>query len=69
MADTPKYPQITVQLTGEDGNVFFIIGKMTKALRHADVSIEDRKAFTDACFSADDYDHVLRICMEYVNVE
>jgi len=28
-----KYPNITVQLVGEDGNAFNILGKVTKTLK------------------------------------
>jgi hypothetical protein len=29
----PKYPNVRVQLTGEDGNAFFIIVRVAQALR------------------------------------
>jgi hypothetical protein len=63
----PKYPDINVQLTGEDGNAFFIIGRTTKALKRADVSSEEIQEFRDEAMSGD-YDHLLRTCMEWVNV-
>ena len=31
----PKFPEIDVQLTGEDGNAFAVLGKVSKALRRA----------------------------------
>ena len=64
----PKYPEIEVQLTGEDGNAFFIIGRVSKALKRGGAKPEDIKAFSDKAMSGD-YDNVLRTCMEYVNVE
>lgn len=61
-----KYPQLEVQLSGEDGNAFAIIGRVSKAIRT--VSREDANEFSQKCFSADSYDKVLRLCMEYVTV-
>lgn len=34
----PKYPDITVQLTGENGNAFYILGKCLSAMRRANIS-------------------------------
>lgn len=62
----PKYPEVEVQLSGEDGNAFAIIGRVSKAINRVDKTAADE--FTQKCFSADDYSHVLRICMEYVTV-
>jgi hypothetical protein len=31
----PRHPDICVQLTGEDGNAFAILGRTTRALRQA----------------------------------
>jgi hypothetical protein len=61
-----KYPEIEVQLSGEDGNAFAIIGRVSKAIRT--VSREDANEFSQKCFSAGSYDEVLRLCMEYVTV-
>lgn len=37
----PKFPHVTVKLLGEDGNAFFILGAVIKAMRRAKVSEED----------------------------
>lgn len=63
----PKYPDIEVQLSGEDGNAFSIIGSVRQALRRANVPKEDVEAFTSEAMS-DDYDNVLRTCMKWVTV-
>ena len=58
---------VVVQLEGEDGNAFSIIGRVRKALKrggHADLV----KAFTEEAMSGD-YDHLLQTAMEYVEVE
>ena len=63
---TPKY-NIDVQLTGIDGNAFAIMGAVSKALRENDVSKELIDKFQDECMSGD-YDHLLQVCMQWVNV-
>lgn len=63
-----KYPDIHVQLVGKDGNAFAIIGACTKAARRAHVIDSDIKKFQDEAMSGD-YDHLLRTCMEWFNVE
>lgn len=62
-----KYPEIEVQLTGEDGNAFAVLGKVRKALRRADVPQEEIEQFTKEATSGD-YDHLLGVCIEWVNV-
>ena len=63
-----KYPEITVQLTGNDGNAFAIMGAVDKALRRANVSTEERDAYRKESMSGD-YDHLLQTAMRWVNVE
>jgi len=36
-----KYPEIEVQLTGNDGNAFSIMGTVTKALRRGGATKEE----------------------------
>lgn len=62
-----KYPEIEVQLSDEDGNAFFIISRVRKALRNADVSKDEIEKFTQEAQSGD-YDNVLRTCMRWVAV-
>ena len=61
----PKYPDIKVKLTGEDGNAFSILGRVTKALRRAGVPLEERKQF-QAEATATDYNNVLQTVMKWV---
>lgn len=63
-----KYPNITVQLTGEDGNAFSIIGRVRKAMRRHDVTEDELKKFSDEA-TAGDYVNLLQTCMKWVNVE
>ena len=62
-----KYPDITVELVGQDGNAFAILGSVSQALRRADVSKAEIKEFTDEATSGD-YDHLLQTCMRWVDV-
>ena len=63
----PKYPDIQVQLSGEDGNAFAIMGKIMKALAEADVSVGKRSAYQIESMSGD-YNHVLTTAMRWVTV-
>ena len=63
-----RYPNVTVQLTGEDGNAFSIMGRVGKSLKRAGVSAEEVAKFYKEAQSGD-YDHLLQTCMKWVNVE
>lgn len=64
----PKFPHVTVKLLGEDGNAFFILGAVMKAMRRAKVSEEDITKFREEATSGN-YDHLLQTVMSYVNIE
>jgi hypothetical protein len=63
----PKYPDITVQLTHEDGNAYAILGRVNRALRQAGVSQAEREAFMQEA-TAGDYDGMLQTVMRWVEV-
>ena len=63
-----KYPEITVQLSGEDGNAMCIIAKVRKALKRGDVSKEEVDKFCEEATSGN-YDNVLVTAMKWINVE
>jgi hypothetical protein len=67
-ADVPKYPDIVVQLSGEDGNAYMIIGNVASALRRGGVSTPEIDEFIVEAKSGD-YDNVLQIAMRWVEVE
>lgn len=67
MTEECKHPEIKVQLSGEDGNAFSVIGRVTKALRKGSVSDEDIRKFMNDAMSGD-YDHLLQTCMIWVTV-
>lgn len=57
----------TVKLAGEDGNAFAIMGNVTKALRKAGADKEYIDEYLNKSMSGD-YDHLLGVAMEYVDV-
>ena len=65
---TPRYPDVTVRLVGEDGNAFSIMGRVRGALRRADVPQDEIERFTAEAM-AGDYDDLLRTVMAWVDVE
>ncbi len=65
--ETPRFPNIEVQLTGEDGNAFAILGKVRRELRRNDVSDEQIEEFLEDAKSGD-YNHLLNTAMNWVTV-
>lgn len=63
-----KYPEVTVQLSGQDGNAFAILGAVSNALKRAGVDKAERDAFF-AEATAGDYDALIRTAMRWVNVD
>lgn len=63
----PKFPEIVVQLTGQNGNAFNLVGIVREAMRGR-VPREDVEKFTAEAFSGD-YDHLLATCTEWVTVK
>lgn len=64
----PKYPDITVELVGQNGNAFHILGICLRAMRRAGLSKEEQDAFHAEATSGN-YDHLLATCMKWFNVE
>jgi len=67
MDSTVKY-DIDVQLTGEDGNAFAILAAVVKGLKKAGASPVEIDEFQQEAMSGD-YDHLLQVCMRWVNVQ
>ena len=63
----PKYPQVKVQLVGEDGNAFAIIGSVIREMRRAGLTEEQREEYRVEAM-AGNYDHLLQVTMKYVAV-
>ena len=58
---------IDVQLSGEDGNAFSIIGTVRRALKRAGATNEELAEFSEEAMSGD-YDHLLQTARAWVNV-
>ena len=67
MNATVKYPEVEVQLSGQDGNAFAIMGAVSSALRRAGVSKEERDAYFAEATSGD-YNHLIHVTMNWVEV-
>lgn len=63
-----KYPDITVELVGKDGNAFSILGACTRAMRKAHLTQSEIDAFMQEATSGS-YDDLLATCMNWFNVE
>jgi hypothetical protein len=63
---TPKHPNITVTLTGQDGNAFAVLGHCREAALDAGLPEHEITTFTDEAM-AGDYDHLLQTAMRWFN--
>lgn len=63
---TPKYPHITVELTGYDGNAFAVLGRCRQAAQRTELPDEVIAAFMAEAM-ASDYDHLLQTAMLWFN--
>jgi len=63
---TPK-TEAYVELVGQDGNAFAILGRVKRAMREAGVDPTVIKEFM-AEATAGDYDHLLQTVMDYCEV-
>lgn len=64
----PRYSDITVELSGNDGNAFAIMAAVRKALRRAGVSSEEVAEYIKQSQSGD-YNNLLAVAMSWVNCE
>lgn len=57
---------ITIQLSGEDGNAFAIMGRVTRTMKeHGHGDLVDK--YREEAMSGD-YDHLIQTTMKWVNV-
>ncbi len=64
---TPKHPDITVTLTGQDGNAFAVLGRCREAARDAGLSEDEIANFMDEAM-AGNYDHLLQTAMRWFEI-
>jgi len=62
------YPNVKVKLVGEDGNIFSICGRVTKALRFGGARKEELDKFFDEIMDSNSYDQALQVVMRWVKV-
>lgn len=63
-----RFPEATAKLVGVDGNAFMVISKVRRALKEAGATDGQVQEYVNAATSGD-YDNLLRVTMEWVNVE
>jgi len=56
------------KLIGEDGNIFFVLGRVRQALK-ASGNSEQAEEVSERVMVCGSYDEALKIIMEYVDVE
>jgi hypothetical protein len=64
---TIRHPEVTVQLTGHDGNAFAVMGAVQREMRRARVPKEEIDEYLSEA-TAGDYDHLLQTTMRWVDV-
>ena len=64
----PKYPEVEVQLSGQDGNAFMMIARARTALRRHVVSAEEVDEFTKEAAKSGDYNNVIATIGRWVTV-
>jgi len=64
----PKFPEVEVDLVGEDGNAFSILGRVVQAMRRAGVSKEDIDTYQTEAKSGD-YNNLLSVTMATVTCD
>lgn len=62
-----KYPNVHVQLTGQDGNAFVLLGLCNNAAKRGGIAKEERDAFFKEATSGD-YNHLLATAMKWFAV-
>lgn len=60
-------PKMKKRALGNDGNAFYILGKVKRAMEGVGVPVKEVKAFLEEAKSGD-YDHLLQTCMKWVTV-
>lgn len=64
----PKYPNITVQLTGHDSNAFMVLGLCRRAAKEAGLSQQEIDAFYQEATNGD-HDHLIQTAMRWFSCE
>jgi hypothetical protein len=62
-----RYPHIRIQLSGNDGNAFAILGRIGRAMRDGGVPVAQQELFMDIA-TRSDYDTLLQTAMLWFDV-
>jgi hypothetical protein len=65
---TIKYPDVHVQLVGQNGNAFVVLGLCQRAAQKAELSKAEIDEFMKEAKSGD-YNHLLATCMRWFNID
>lgn len=65
---TPKYPNIKVKLTDNDGNAFMILGLCLREAKTAGLEKHEMRAFRDEAMKGD-YDHLILTAARWFECE
>lgn len=63
-----KHPEITVQLFGQDGNAFNVLGLCKRAMEHNHLPQEEINQFIKEATSGS-YDHLIATVMSWFDVD
>ncbi|AHK12040.1 hypothetical protein Hosp_086 [Mycobacterium phage Hosp] len=66
-AEGPKYPEVEVELLGQDGNGFGIVAKVQRALRQAGVPNETVREYVNEATDGD-YDNLLAVTGQWITI-
>jgi hypothetical protein len=64
-----RYPHVVVQLVGEDGNAFAILGRCQRAARRAGLTEAEIAKFLQEAMTGGDYDHLLQTCIRWFDCQ
>ena len=62
------YPDLEVELSNRDGNIFAIIGRICNVMKRNGVKKNEINKFIGEVTSCSSYDKALSICNEWVNI-
>ena len=61
----PKYPDVFVQLSGEDGNMGSIIGRARREARRCGISNDELNTFAEEVMNSSSYNEALQTVIRW----
>jgi hypothetical protein len=65
----PKFPNVHIDIVGEDGNIFFIIGRAITAMRRGGIAQAEIDEFVSEIADSPSYDDALQGIATWVDVD